>query len=146
MEVVDILKNKKIRVKEIPKWGAYLRKQWENNFGNHISHEEKKSIYLYNVDSACGYLWHIFSYEKKDCLEGEQAEKAFNNEPKNTCYVFYQHSDYALILENASMFTANDLLNETDIYVADKGFNWTYVKTHETGWLGPYFSRKSERL
>ncbi|WP_246027621.1 DUF4275 family protein [Lysinibacillus antri] len=24
----------------------------------------------------------------------------------------------------------------------DKGFNWTYVSTHETGWLGPYFCRK----
>jgi hypothetical protein len=115
----------------------------ENNFANHISQEEKKSIYLYDDGGSCGYLWHLFSYEKKDCLKDEQAEKAFNNEPKNSCYVFCQHSDYALVLENASKFTANDLLNETDIYVVDKDFNWTYVKTHETGWCGPYFSRKS---
>lgn len=87
MEIVNILKNKKIKITEIPKWGA--------------------------------------------------------NEPKNACYVFYQHSDYALILENASMFTANDLYNETDIYVVDKEFNWTFVKTHETGWCGPYFSRRN---
>ncbi|WP_230322433.1 MULTISPECIES: DUF4275 family protein [Bacillus] len=25
-------------------------------------------------------------------------------------------------------------------YVVDKGFNWTYVQTHETGWYGSYFS------
>jgi hypothetical protein len=139
MEIVDTLKNKKVRVMEIPKWGAYLRKQWENNFANHISNKEKKSIYL---NDACGFLWHLFSYEKKDCLTEEQAEKAFNNETKKYCYVFYQHLDYALILENASMFTADDLLNENDIYIVDKEFNWTFVKTHETE-CGPYFSRKS---
>lgn len=142
MDIVDLLKTKKIRVKEIPKWGAFLRKQWENNFANHLSNDEKKSIYLYDVGGACGYLWHLFSYEKKDCLTEEQAENAFNNEPKNTCYVFYQHSDYALILENALLFTTDDILHETDINVVDKEFNWTYVKTHETGWCGPYFSRK----
>ncbi|MEN6327389.1 MAG: DUF4275 family protein [Syntrophomonas sp.] len=143
MEIANILKNKNIKITEIPKWGAYLRKQWDNNFVNHLSDEEKKLIYLYNTGGACGYLWHVFSYEKRDCIEGEQAEKAFNNEPKNTCYVFYQHSDYALILENASMFTANDLFHEIDVYVTDKEFNWTFVKTHETGWCGPYFSRKN---
>ncbi len=144
MEIVDLLKNKKVRVREIPEWGVYLRKQWENNFANHIGPEEKKSIHLYDSGGACGYLWHIFSYEKRDCLQGEHAERVFTNEPKNACYVFYQHSDYALILENASAFTADDLTNETDIYIVDKEFTWTFVKTHETGWLGPYFSRKSE--
>ncbi|WP_391559737.1 DUF4275 family protein [Robertmurraya sp.] len=146
MDIVHLLSNKKVRVKEIPKWGAYLRKQWEDYFANHISYEEKKSIYLFDHGGACGYLWHLFSYKKKDCLKEIKAENAFNNEPKNACYVFYQHSDYALILENASLFTADDLTNETDIYVVDKEFNWTYVKTHETGWCGPYFSRKSGKL
>lgn len=146
MDIVDILKNKKVNVTEIPKWGAYLRKQWENNFANHISDKEKKSIYLYDNGGFCGYLWHIFSYEKKDCLKEEQAEKTFNNELKDTCYIFYQHSDYALIVKKANMFTADDLIDETDIYIVDKEFNWTYVKTHETGWCGPYFSRKNGKL
>jgi hypothetical protein len=143
MQLVDELKNKKVKVKEIPKWGPYLRKQWEINFAGHLSYEEKKSIHLYDDDGACGYLWHLFSYEKKEALKNELAENAFNNELKGYCYVFYQHSDYALILENASNFTANDLLKEKDIYVVDKDFKWTYVKTHETGWLGPYFSCKT---
>jgi hypothetical protein len=138
MEITDILKSKKIKVTEIPKWGVYLRKQWEYNFATHISHEEKKSIYLYDDRWACGFLWHLFSYEKMDCLKGGRAEKAFDHERKNACYVFYQLSDYALILENASLFTAKDLLNEADIYVVDKDFNWTFVRT------GPYFSRKRD--
>jgi hypothetical protein len=143
VDIVTLLKNKQVRVKEAPKWGVYLRKQWENHFANHITHDEKKAIYLYDHDGASGYLWHLFSYEKKDCLKEEQAETAFTNEPKNACYVFYQHSNYALILENASMFSADDLLNEADVYVVDKDFNWTFVRTHETGMCGPYFSRKS---
>ena len=105
MEIPNILKNKKIKITEIPKWGTFLRKQWEDNFANHLSFEEKKDIYLWNY----GFLWHLFSYEKKDCLQGQEAEKVFNNEQKDSCYVFWQHTDYALILENADSLNANDL-------------------------------------
>lgn len=142
MELIDILKSKKVKVIERQKWGAFLRKQWEDNFASHMSATEKKAIYLYDTDGFCGYLWHLFSYEKRDCLKGEEAEQAFNDEYKNSCYIFYQHTDDTLILEEAAVFNANDLLNETDVYVVDKEFSWTYVKTHETGWCGPYFSRR----
>lgn len=141
-DLYDRLKTKKIKITEIPKWGPYLRKEWENNFANHLSNLDKKSIYLFDTSGYCGYLWHLFSYEKKVCLEGEKAEAAFKNQPKNNCYVFYQHSDYALFLENASLFNNDDLIDEKDIYIVDKGFNWTYIQTHETGWCGPYFSVK----
>ena len=84
----------------------------------------------------------MFSYRKRQCLTGEEAEQAFNNENKKSCYIFYQHINDVLILENADGFNANDLMEESDVYVVDKDFNWTYVKTHEDGWLGPYFSRR----
>ncbi|MFX3660985.1 MAG: DUF4275 family protein [Ectobacillus sp.] len=141
-DLVSSLKNKKVRVVEIPKWGTYLREKWEDNFAGHLSVKEKKSIYLYDGDGCCGFLWHVFSYEKKKCLKEEQADIAFDRELKNSCYVFYQHSDEAYILENTSSLTAEDFTNEEDVYIVDKGFNWTYVRTHETGWCGPYFSRK----
>ncbi|MBP1081951.1 MULTISPECIES: DUF4275 family protein [Bacillus] len=88
------------------------------------------------------YLWHLFSYEKKSCLRDNQANNAFHEEVKKECYLFYQHSEYALILENASCLTAADLFNEGDVYITDKKFTWTYVNTHES-YLGPYFSRKN---
>jgi Domain of unknown function (DUF4275) len=62
----------------------------------------KKAIHLLDEGGFGGYLWHLFSYKKKDCLEGKKAEKAFNSERENKLYVFFQHSDFALLLENAS--------------------------------------------
>ncbi len=50
MNLIETLKNKKIKVKEIPKWGVYLRKLWEDGFVSHIILNEKKSIFLYNDD------------------------------------------------------------------------------------------------
>lgn len=142
MDLVSLLRIKKVRVIEIPKWGIYLRKQWEDNFVNHLSDKEKKSIYLYDEDGCCGYLWHVFSYERRKYLKEKQADIAFKEQSKQSCYVFYQHTDDAFILENASLLTAEEFVNEEDVYVVDKEYNWTYVKTHETGWCGPYFSRR----
>lgn len=88
MQILNILKSKKVRVIEIPKWGAFLRKQWEDIFANHLSVKEKRDIYLYDDDGACGYLWHLFSYEKSECLKGEEAEQAFNDEQKKLVIFF----------------------------------------------------------
>ena len=123
--------------------GTLLRQQWEDSFAEHLSYKEKEEIHLPH-----GYLWHIFSYEKRDCLKEMQANEAFNNVSKNTCYVFYQNSDYALIIENSTLMTASDFVqkddfDEGDIFVVDKDFTWTYVNTHESS-CGPYFSRKSK--
>jgi hypothetical protein len=38
------------------------------------------------------------------------------------------------------------LKEEYDIYVVDREFNWTFVKTHETEWCGPYFSRREKKI
>jgi len=73
MEVIDKLKSKNIKVTEVDKWGPYFRKRWEDSFAGHMSYDEKKAIYLYDDDGACGFLWHIFSYEKRKCLKGEEA-------------------------------------------------------------------------
>ena len=135
-----ILKN--IKVTELPQKREQLRRQWESHFANHLSEKEKKAIFLYDNDGASGFLWHVFSYETKECLVGENAEEAFNSEMKSQCYVFYQHEEDAFILENASNLLAEDLSGEEDIYITDKGFNWTFVTTHETGLCGPYFGQK----
>jgi len=141
MDTISALKNKRMKVAEVPNWGVYLRKQWEDSFANHMSDEEKRKIFMFNDDGCCGYLWHLFSYEKRASLNGEEAFKAFNNVNKSCCYIFYQHDDDVLIIEHAHELNASDIL-EKDIYVVDKEFNWTFVITHETGYCGPYFSSR----
>ncbi len=142
MKIVKKLEEMDITVTEIPTQGSILKKQWEDSFASHLSHREKEDIYLWDCRGYGGCLWHLFNYKKKDCLEGQEAERVFDKMYKGFCYVFWQDSDYALILENADMLTANDLADEYDIYVVDKDFNWTYIDTHEKGLCGPYFGRR----
>jgi Domain of unknown function (DUF4275) len=71
-------------------------------------------------------------------------ERAFHNDWKRTCYVFFQDFDDAFWLEDAAMLTSKDLMMKKvnmDIYVVDKEFIWTFVITYEKDWCGPYFSR-----
>ncbi|MEI2318984.1 DUF4275 family protein [Bacillus paramobilis] len=148
MGFLDVLQKKNMKVREFQSWGVYFRKRWEDNFANHLSGEEKKDIFFYGDKYACGYLWHIFSYEKKECLEGTEAEGAFHNEVKKDCCIFYQHCDDVLLIKDASLVHMDDILCERDdiykgdIYIVDKAFTWTFVKTHEHRWCGPYFARK----
>jgi Domain of unknown function (DUF4275) len=43
-----------------------------------------------------------------------------------------------MIIENANKIKAEDFIDEEDVYVVDREFKWTYVKTHEEEY-GPYF-------
>ncbi|GCF66809.1 MULTISPECIES: DUF4275 family protein [Bacillus] len=141
MEFLDVLRKKNMKVREFRNWGVYFRKRWEDNFANHLSDEEKEDIFLYGDKYRCGYLWHIFSYEKKKCLEGKEAENTFHNEGKKECYIFYQHCDDVLLIKDASLLSMDDMY-KGDIYIVDKDFTWTFVKTHEHRWCGPYFAKK----
>ncbi|WP_088043267.1 DUF4275 family protein [Bacillus sp. EAC] len=132
MDLVTKLKNKKMLITEIPKWGNYLRYNWELNFANNLSISEKNNIYL------DAYLWHIFSWEKVNCIKGDQANNEFDKIKKKSCYIFYQHHNYAMIIENANKIKVADFIDEEDVYVVDSDFNWTYVKTHGED-FGPYF-------
>lgn len=138
MQLVDKLRSKNIKVTVSPKWGCYFRKHWEDKFACNLSKHEREEIYMVNIDGFCGYLWHIFSYGKIKHYSREEANKLFDNIDKKFCYIFYQHEDDVLIIENANNFCADDLVNEMDIYVVNKDFSWTYVRTHERD-FGPYF-------
>ncbi len=142
MRFNDILEQKGIIYRNITNGGPQLRQQWELVFVSHLNNQEKEEIFLHDEDGICGYLWHAFSYKKVDCLEAAAAEKAFNDVSKDHCYVFYQHLDNVFLLEKPSSLKAEDFYSEEDIYIVDKEFKWTYVKTHEDGWCGPYFCSK----
>ncbi|WP_338081080.1 DUF4275 family protein [Clostridium tetanomorphum] len=88
------------------------------------------------------YLWHIFSYKRLNCLEGEEADARLISIKKKSLYVFFNNEKTCYELRNAMNFHPDDIRYYTDIYVTDKDFSWTYVITHETGSCGPYFYSK----
>jgi hypothetical protein len=146
MDLYHKLKSKKILVNKTDDYGYHLRKKWEESFAQHLSPVEKKQIHLHSYSGASGFLWHVFSYEKRKCDKEEQAELAFEKQYKDTCLIFFQHSDDVLLVEEAYDLKAKDLLlsdgEYADLYVVDQEFSWTYVVTHERGWIGPFFCKK----
>jgi len=136
------MRNKEFKVLEIPKWGRYLRGKWLENFAGHLTNEEQKKIYM---DS---FLWHLCSYKKVICLEKEAAIKAFEGQKKNQCTIFYQFTNEAFLVQNANNLKVKDLpyvdwdMDLSDIYVMDWENNWTFIITHENGWIGPYFIQR----
>jgi hypothetical protein len=148
MDFFDKLKSKKINVSRTEDFGHDLRQKWEAAFASHLSPKEKRRIFLHDKGGASGYLWHLFSYEKRKCEKEELAELAFDKQYKDTCLIFFQHSDEVWIVEDSSDLKARDLLmadgEYADLYVIDRDFKWTFVVTHEQGWIGPFFGRKGE--
>jgi hypothetical protein len=126
MEQIDLLKGKGITVIEIKNKDHKLLKQWGVAFAKNLSKNQKRQIYY----GHC--LWHVFSYDVLPCKKSHKARNAFNMIEKDKCYIFYQDSEYALLLENARSLTSEDITNEIDgfihdIYVVDKDFSWTYI-------------------
>ena len=118
---------------------AVLKKDWLAHFATGIN---KHDI------GANQFMWHVFSYGKIPCLEGNEATTHFHLQNKTKCYILFQHHDDAYYLENATDLTQNDLIDgidfdSSDLYVVSKKFNWTYVITHESS-CGPYYYHKNE--
>ncbi|WP_046180978.1 DUF4275 family protein [Domibacillus tundrae] len=132
------MRHKELKVVEIPKWGDYLRGQWRQYFAKHLTNEEQKLI---GMD---GFLWHLCSWEKANCLEKEEAIAAFKKQSKTKCTIFYQFINEAYLLNDAKMLTVDELpyirnhMYYGDLYVMDWNFKWTFIMTHESD-CGPYF-------
>ncbi|MFJ2045452.1 DUF4275 family protein [Paenibacillus taichungensis] len=126
------LEDKGVLVNELCEESEEIIQKWDNTFAKNISEEVKEAIYYSQ------YKWHMFSYEKQDCLTDNAARDAFNAENKNELYVMYQHTPFIQIFQNANNVIAEDFDSEQDIYIFDQEFTWTYVHTHESR-CGPYF-------
>ena len=92
------------------------------------------------VTARCNYLWHIFTWGKVPCLEGDEARKAFNDLQYTDAILFYDgYSNRISGVCDVEKITAQSVDEDSgrDVYLVAKDFSWTYVRTHEHG-LGPY--------
>lgn len=141
MELYNQLHQKNISFRVLSGWSPYFHGRWEETFAGHLTVAEKKAIYLKDIGYYSGYLWHVFSFQKVEHLDRDQAIQAFREQSKNHCYVFYQHSDDVFRIEQGEKLSFDVLQGEEDIYLVDEDFTWTFVITHETETCGPYFAR-----
>ncbi len=87
------------------------------------------------------YPWHIFSFERVNCFEGEEALNKFLEIYKYTDVYFYSGYDFENDLVEkgkgkAEMTAFMQTGKET--YITERNFKWTFVWTHEGYLCGPY--------
>ena len=139
LEHLDSLKSRGIVFVPIENT-AWIKGRWSKLFASSLSKEEKQDIYYDQ------FRWHIFSFEKVKCLNGEEARLAFDACQKQKVYQFFQHSRVGFCIENVHLLRAEDLYYEnvipwSDTYLFDPEGKWTYVQTHES-MCGPYFYKE----
>lgn len=118
-----------------------LMKKWISVFGKGVD----KGLVEEHVTSYGNLLWHLFTWGKVPCLQGEEARGAFDELQYEEAIRFYD--GYASHIEKVSVIgkiSAKDVEKdrESDVYIVAKDFAWTYVRTHETGLCGPYFCKR----
>ena len=118
-----------------------LLKKWLSVFGKGV----EAQIIEEHVTSYGNHLWHLFTWGEVPCLQGDEARKAFDDLQYDKAIRFYDgyagHIEKVCEIEKISA-KAVDKDRASDVYIVAKDFSWTYVRTHEDGWCGPYFCRK----
>ena len=114
-----------------------LAEGWLKAFGGSLDLERVREA-CYNV---C--LWPPRPRNGAPVLEGEAAKQAFDGLEYDAAYIFRGGSDGITGAGVTAKVSAAELdqTRGVDVYVTDKSFRWTYVRTHEDGWMGPYFCR-----
>lgn len=112
-----------------------LAERWLKAFGAGLD--------LERVRDACyrGCLWPPKPRNGAPVLEGEEAKRAFDALDYDTAYIFREGITQAGVTSKvtAAALARMQGIGAYDVYVVDKDFRWTYVHTHEDGWMGPYF-------
>jgi hypothetical protein len=124
-----------------------FEKRWLAVFAEGVSKQRLEECMRYGH-----YIWHVFSYEllpAEDYLEGDAARAAYDSlsmeERENALFIKpfagKKPETFSLKYKDSG---AEQLNQRTEIYAVAKDFSWTYIKTHEDGWCGPYFCRKKK--
>ncbi len=127
-------------------------KEFKNSFVNSFTDDEKiKVVSLPDENHRYhNYLWHVFSYDEGKAIEGEKAAVEYDIINKKDAYIYIDDNDLLFLAQNVSLLSAEEIeklcvnmkRKFMDIVVVSKDFSWTYCRTHEVDWLGPYFYKK----
>ena len=124
------------------------KKEWVNNY------TDDPEIVKHALPSRKEHtlLWHVFSFEEGKAQEGEEANTFYDNTVKGKAVIYIDDIDTAFYAEHIEKFTSSEIekmctdeepdFGSLDIIITAEDFSWTYCRTHESGWLGPYFYSK----
>lgn len=128
------------------------KKQWVKSFLPTGADDKlkKKAYDLCVKNKKCStFLWHMFSF---DIIQSEENPTVkFNSINKNNCTLLFETDlkDIAIKMTNAEEISDGDIVEFcknvagwSDFVITADDFNWTYSRTHEDGWCGPYFYKK----
>ena len=114
--------------------------KWLAAFGGEVPAD----IMNKNGFDIANHMWHIFTWGKVPCIEGDEARLAFDELQYERAFGFfggysgsngfYIESPRVIVKLSAAMLDKK----HCDVYVFGERFAWTYVKTHESD-CGPYF-------
>ena len=123
-----------------------------NNWLYAFARDVDKQKLADHVLSPCNFLWHIFSYEYVPCLKDDEARAEFDRIAYDKAIRFHDGfggkiTDVSETVKiSAASLDKEKKRGAQDVYIVAEDFLWTYVKTHENGWCGPYFCyRKPEK-
>lgn len=120
---------------------SVFKKRWLNHFASGVS---KKDIEKYVVSTG-DYIWHVFSWKllpEDAYLVGDEARRAYDAADKKDAIYIDAFGDGVCKTLEEKYEKAASLEAFTEVYVVGKDFSWTYIKTHEEDFCGPYFCRK----
>ena len=107
-----------------------IKNKYISVFFNNLTKKEKDEIHFEQ------YMWHAFSYNKVEAKKGAEAIEALRKHKENDVYVIFQKKEKILEAKDVTYEQIyNNVLNntwQTDCYIIDKDFKWTFVLTHET--------------
>lgn len=107
-----------------------IKKIYINTFFKNLTQKEKEEIYFEQ------YMWNVFSYNKIQAKKGSEAIEELRKHKENDVYIIFQKKEEVLEEKDITyeQIYNNVLKNKwnTDCYIIDKNFKWTFVVTHET--------------
>ena len=117
--------------------------RWFNEFVPVEIQKECRKI-CFSDGEYNNYLWHIFSYEKVECLEKDDAIDRYEGIKKDRCVIFLDLEGICFEVKDIDLMDIDFINTVPDIYITDYDFRWCYIYTHESDCcgLGPYFYQK----
>lgn len=112
--------------------------QWLRHFAPGLS-KPQYDKYVKNQ-----FIWHVFSFNllpSGNLLVGDAARHAYDMAEKSNCIFCIMFGKSGVTDTFTSCFDSASTIDAkfTELYVIAKDFSWTYIKTHEGDFCGPYF-------